>query len=288
MTATAQFTPTRHFATTTSGALHYREAGAGPPLLLLHQFPRSSRMYLDLMPGLATRFRVIAMDTPGCGGSDEAPPGSGIPFFSEAAAALLDALEIDSAAVFAFHMGGGIGADLAARWPDRVTRLAVFGYPLVDDEQARTTFLTGLADKITPLTRCTPDGGQLARAWQRGYSDLVSWWSHAQQRPTLDDRAVEYIYRVVQDLLELGTSGVDLMTAMFAYDSVSTLRKVTVPFLHIEADSPFEHPSCKRGADLMQLVADGRAITMERSDGAAAEFRTADLAQLVLSFLEEG
>lgn len=46
------------------------EAGAGEPLLLLHGFTGSRATWRDLWPQLATRFRVLAIDLPGHGGSD--------------------------------------------------------------------------------------------------------------------------------------------------------------------------------------------------------------------------
>jgi pimeloyl-ACP methyl ester carboxylesterase len=47
----------------------YREAGPAdaPVLLLLHGFPTSSHMFRQLLPLLATHFRVIAPDLPGFG-----------------------------------------------------------------------------------------------------------------------------------------------------------------------------------------------------------------------------
>ena len=49
--------------------LFYREAGPqdAPVMLLLHGFPSSSHMFRDLIPLLATRYRVIAPDLPGFG-----------------------------------------------------------------------------------------------------------------------------------------------------------------------------------------------------------------------------
>ena len=47
----------------------YREAGPedAPVLLLLHGFPSSSHMFRNLIPLLATKYRVIAPDLPGFG-----------------------------------------------------------------------------------------------------------------------------------------------------------------------------------------------------------------------------
>src|SRR5688572_27163305 len=51
--------------------LFYREAGPAdaPVVVLLHGFPSSSHMYRNLIPELASRYRVIAPDYPGFGES---------------------------------------------------------------------------------------------------------------------------------------------------------------------------------------------------------------------------
>ena len=47
----------------------YREAGSAdaPVLLLLHGYPASSHMFRELIPRMATNYRVIAPDLPGFG-----------------------------------------------------------------------------------------------------------------------------------------------------------------------------------------------------------------------------
>ncbi len=51
--------------------IFYREAGPAnaPVVLLLHGFPTSSHMFRELIPELATEYRVIAPDYPGFGES---------------------------------------------------------------------------------------------------------------------------------------------------------------------------------------------------------------------------
>src|SRR5688500_15225236 len=50
----------------------YREAGPAdaPVIVLLHGFPSSSHMFRNLIPVLASQYRVIAPDYPGFGHSD--------------------------------------------------------------------------------------------------------------------------------------------------------------------------------------------------------------------------
>ena len=51
----------------------YREEGDGPPLLLVHGSPGDSRSWGRVVPHLKDRFRVLAVDLPGYGGSDRVP-----------------------------------------------------------------------------------------------------------------------------------------------------------------------------------------------------------------------
>jgi len=64
----------RGFIGTSLGQLHYRTAGSGPPLVLLHNTWLSSRMFGVALPFLAREFEVYAIDTLGQGHSDPAPP----------------------------------------------------------------------------------------------------------------------------------------------------------------------------------------------------------------------
>ena len=49
--------------------LHYVRGGKGPPLVLIHGFPQDWFEYHAIMPRLAKRFTVIAVDLRGIGGS---------------------------------------------------------------------------------------------------------------------------------------------------------------------------------------------------------------------------
>ncbi|MDQ3811985.1 MAG: alpha/beta hydrolase, partial [Chloroflexota bacterium] len=50
----------------------YDRVGSGPPLLLLHGWPQTRRMWRRVVPALAERFTVIAADLRGYGDSEPA------------------------------------------------------------------------------------------------------------------------------------------------------------------------------------------------------------------------
>jgi pimeloyl-ACP methyl ester carboxylesterase len=108
--------------------LFYREAGpAGAPvLLLLHGFPTSSLMYRELMPRLASRYRVIAPDLPGFGFT-EVPTERKYAYTFDALAVTINAfvekLGLTRYAIYIFDYGAPVGLRLALTHPERITAI---------------------------------------------------------------------------------------------------------------------------------------------------------------------
>lgn len=100
--------------------------GQGPAVLFVHGLGGTSNFYQCQVDALAERFRVIRVDSAGAGRS---PVADGISIASHAddLAAVLDALDVGSAAVVAHSMGTLVARDLAARYPAKVTALALLG-----------------------------------------------------------------------------------------------------------------------------------------------------------------
>ena len=113
---------TRHFATIKGERqVHYRRAGSGPPVILLHQSPTSSCEYIPLIQELAGKgFTVFAPDTPGNGMSDPFPGDEWTPMeaFADGVVNLMDELGIKKAPVYGYHTGGICALALGLRHPD--------------------------------------------------------------------------------------------------------------------------------------------------------------------------
>jgi len=110
--------------------IFYREAGPAdaPVILLLHGFPTSSHMFRNLIPALATHYRVIAPDYPGFGHS-EAPERADFNYSFDTFADLIEKLTVqlglDRYALYVFDYGAPVGFRLATRHPERVSALIV-------------------------------------------------------------------------------------------------------------------------------------------------------------------
>ncbi|SHG22085.1 alpha/beta fold hydrolase [Streptoalloteichus hindustanus] len=100
-------------------------AGTGPAVVLLHGFPHTWRLWSEVVGRLAPRYRVIAPDLRGFGGSTRAAEGYDAGTLSVDVEGILDALGEPTAAVVGIDAGTPPAFLLAMRRPDRVRRLVV-------------------------------------------------------------------------------------------------------------------------------------------------------------------
>jgi pimeloyl-ACP methyl ester carboxylesterase len=114
--------------------LRVARLGDGPPLVLLHGYPDNLQIWCELAPRLAERFRVIAFDWPGMGGSDAWPGGATPTHLADRLRDLFDAWRIDRATVVGLDMGGQPALAFAARHPERLSRLIVMNSLVFGDE----------------------------------------------------------------------------------------------------------------------------------------------------------
>lgn len=110
--------------------LHYNEAGAGAPLILLHGSGPGATGWSNFAPNigpLSARFRVFAVDMPGWGASDTISADKRD--HVRAVLDFMDALKLPRAALIGNSMGGRTALNLAASYPDRVSHLVTMGAP---------------------------------------------------------------------------------------------------------------------------------------------------------------
>ena len=125
--------PAIRYCTTPAGRVAYSTAGAGPPLLCDSGWITHLSGQLELfsfasfMARLAERFTVIRYDKPGCGLSDR--DGIDLSFDGQVAAALAvaDAARAGRFSLFGASQAGQLAAAIAARCPERVEALVLYG-----------------------------------------------------------------------------------------------------------------------------------------------------------------
>jgi pimeloyl-ACP methyl ester carboxylesterase len=114
--------------------IQYEVTGQGPPVMLLHGFPDSGRLWRHQVPALAgAGFRVIVPDLRGYGRSDkpEAVEAYSMGLLATDVLAVLADLEIARAHVIGHDWGAALAWGLASLAPGSVDHLAVLsvGHP---------------------------------------------------------------------------------------------------------------------------------------------------------------
>ncbi|TRW14437.1 alpha/beta fold hydrolase [Glacieibacterium frigidum] len=252
----------RGFADLAHGQMHYRSAGSGPPLVLLHMSPGSSRQQLGLIAGLADRFTVHAPDTPGNGDSPALPVAE--PTIVDLAHAMLgfiDALGLDRIALYGSHTGAAITAELAVLAPGRIDRLILDGVQRLTDA-ARAEMLARYADPFTPDL----DGAWLARAFQfcRDQSLFYPWYERSRAaRRSGGLPSAEALGALVTEVLKAGETYHRNYHAAFRWEAAARLPLVAIPALLIAAA---DDPLCDDTRALTPLVSGATFTELPRYD----------------------
>lgn len=229
---------TRHYVSVGGCQVHYRRAGSGPPVVVLHSTPRSSAGMLDVVAALAEEFTVFALDRPGYGQSDPLEGGPTAPSMADYADALMEtlrALQIEHAVVLGRSTGALEAVELARRHPAMVAGLVLLNYPFVptfyqDEGRSASEFLADFWPPIVP----TWDGAHWLRLWaQLRDSGVYSPWFKRTNAARLQRRRMDGASAHAELMLWLSASaGYErAFGAVFSYDPEAALRGLSTPAL---------------------------------------------------------
>jgi len=154
--------------------LYYYAAGsrgAGDPVVLIHGFPTSSRLWHAVTRDFLAGHRLVIVDLPGFGRSDPPTAPADCGTHADAIRALMDDLGIAHAVIVGHGLGGGVAQALAIRWPERVSALALVSSAAFG---VRPRGMARMARSLGPLARHTPPAllaGLVHGGVRRGFSD---------------------------------------------------------------------------------------------------------------------
>ena len=115
---------------TNGTTLHVRVGGKGPAVVLLHGYGETGDMWTPLAADLAKDHTVIVPDLRGLGRSARAETGFEKANQAEDIAGVMDALQAPQADVVAHDIGNMVAYALAARHPERVSKLVLMDAPV--------------------------------------------------------------------------------------------------------------------------------------------------------------
>jgi len=114
--------------------VHYVDEGQGETILCLHGEPSWSFLYRKMIPPLAEKHRVMAMDFIGFGRSDKFPNKEDYSFHmhKETLKTFIEGLDLNGITLVVQDWGGLIGLTVATEIPERIARLVILntGLPI--------------------------------------------------------------------------------------------------------------------------------------------------------------
>ena len=268
--------PAGQFVRAGGQLVHVEQAGSGEPVVLLHGFGASTYSWRKVMPALAERYRVVAIDLNGFGYTQR--PRSRESYTREGQAKLvletMDALGIARAHLVGHSYGGGITLYLASRHPERFRSMVLVDSSAptyANDRRSRAAALRPLDALFVRTVALRP------RAIRKAL--LRSFWDDSKVTPEL---VRAYFDRVAVEGVGYAFYG---LTAPAPPGPPVELEKIEIPTLvvwgaHDELISP---ESGRRAAARLPhsefvLIADCGHLPMEEQPEA--------LLQAILPFLE--
>lgn len=270
--------------------MHYRLAGQGDPVVLLHGWPQHSLMWNRVMAELAAHYLVVAPDLRGAGGSSITQAGYDKRTMAHDLREFLNQLSLGPVFLVGYDHGVGVAYQYAAAHPSNVRRLALAEYALPG---------FGYEAKLTPAR-----DWDVASSWQLSFflqpdfaetfirgkeRELLSWffWKMSANPEAINGEDFEEYARQISKPGAL-RAGLNYYAAAWQDmdDHTETARagKLQMPVLGIGGRWGF----AEKTAQFLEPVAQNlRGIVIEGAGHWPADERPDELARILRTFFEE-
>jgi pimeloyl-ACP methyl ester carboxylesterase len=205
----------KYFRTNDGVRLHYLEAGAGKPLVLVHGFSQTAEQFKFQIEGLGDRYRVIALDLRGHGESEKPNFGLKIHRLAQDLREALVAANADDVTLLGHSMGCSV---IWAYWElfgaDRLGKIVLIDEPpmltsnpawTAEEHEAAGSVHTPASLWDTANALGGPDGEAAARALIGGMvtrncpEDVKEWMIQCNLRMARKDAATLLLNHGCQD-----------------------------------------------------------------------------------------
>lgn len=202
--------------------VHYKSYGKGnDALVLIHGWTCNMDYWRDLIPDLAKRSRVIAIDLPGHGESDKPETMYSMEFFARAVDAVLRDAKVKRAVLAGHSMGTPIARQFYRKYPEKTLAIVIVDGSLrpFGDKKLMESFLAGFR------------GPNYREAGKQMFAGMAG----PNLSPELQERIQASFLKTPQHVLVSAMEGM-------ADDSIWGPDKINVPVLAVMAKSPFWPP----------------------------------------------
>ncbi|MFE2407347.1 alpha/beta fold hydrolase [Kitasatospora sp. NPDC059408] len=212
--------------------LHYEDHGTGRPLLFLHGWGSSGRVWGAQVAGLAADHRTVTVDWRGCGRSDHPAEGNHVAGNVADVLALVDRLALDRPVLVGSSIGATFALEAALAAPGLIGGVVSVDGPAHWPGQGMAPQLNAL------LAGLAEDRAGTVAAW------VPNWFGPA-SGPAVADWTV-------RQLLDSGVFIDALFTEALTYDPRPALRGLAVPaaFVHGRLDTEIPVEVSRTLADL--------------------------------------
>ncbi len=126
----AQAGPPSKFIKVGDVTLHYRDEGKGPVVLMLHSSMTNLRIWDGWADQLKDRYRVVRIDWPPYGLSEDPKPSTGSRGVAELVEKFIDQMQLTDITLVGSSSGATLATLYAANHPEKVRALALSALPL--------------------------------------------------------------------------------------------------------------------------------------------------------------
>jgi len=270
---------------------------SGPPLALLHGIPSRWQEFLPILPHLALRYHVYALDFRGHGKSGRVQGKYHWKFYSKDLISVLEHLIGKPTILFGMSAGGLIALDVAVKVPEKVKALVIGDSPIdiewligwMISEEFKTIFtafrdLAGsdssiyeIATEIADIQIQVPGQETVVRYGDQPGIDSVSLWQLAATLRDLDPGVLEYHAEGrAEEYLE-------------DFDLDGVLEQITCPVLLLQGNPSLDGMMTDRSVDnAMSKLDKGYHVLIEQTghDLGLDSWEIGPLLKTVLAFLD--
>ena len=262
-----------------STELHYQDLGSGQPVVLIHGWPLSGRMWESQITALTDAgYRCIAYDRRGFGSSGKATGGYDYDTFASDLNDLMEQLDVRDAVLVGFSMGGGEVARYIGRYgTGRVAKAALLG--------AVTPFLLKTPDNPGGLDQSVFDGMiEGAKKDRIGFLEqfFPAFYNYEPNKGVSAD-LIPFSKWIAWNASPLAT--VQCIVAFGTTDFRPDLKKFSVPTLVAHGDSDRIVPFEISGKHAHEQIKGSRLEIFKGAPHGFAATHAQQLSDLLLDFL---
>jgi pimeloyl-ACP methyl ester carboxylesterase len=204
---------------------HYRTAGQGMPLVVLHPSPMSSAFMVPVIDTVSDRCRVLAPDTPGYGATDPLPePGEDLTPYVNWLRAFVDAQGLDDFLLYGSATGAQIAIEFAHIFPGRLRHLVLDNAVHFTDAE-RADIMARYFPDIAPRD----DGSHLAETWAMAKGLFRSFPWYEEPETALPEPPLAVVQATALAYLVAGEDYARAYKAAFNNERAERVQSLSVP-----------------------------------------------------------